>query len=159
MKLSPKNQQAYWSLGQTLINQGKDDEAVENFKKAVDLEPRLSQSHWYLFLVYKSQNKNDLAFEEFKKADDLKYAWKKDPDSLKQAIDLFKRINDIQSFLTVTEEGVKIFPNDVYLWSNLADAYSLLGEKEKAKAALEQISKLRPDLKAQVDELIKNLGI
>ncbi|MCX6760676.1 MAG: tetratricopeptide repeat protein [Candidatus Nealsonbacteria bacterium] len=159
MKLSPKNQQAYWSLGQTLMNQGKNDEAIENFKKAIDLEPRLPQSHWYLFLVCKSLQKNDLALEAFKKADELKYGWKKDPDSLKQVIDLYRKINDIQSSIAVTEEGVKSFPDDSDLWINLVEVYSATGQNEKAKAAAEQLLKLKPELKTQVDEFLKNLGI
>jgi tetratricopeptide (TPR) repeat protein len=158
IKLSEKNQQAYWSLGQTLLFQGKNDEAVENFKKAIDLEPRLPQSHWYMFLVYKSLQKNDLALEEFKKAEELKYNWKQDVDSLKQAIDLFRRTNDVQSFVSACEEGVKIFPDEPYLWGNLLDIYSMTGQKEKAREAGDKLIKLRPELKAEIDEMVNKIG-
>jgi len=159
MKLSPKNQQVYWSLGQTLMYQGKNDEAVDNFKKAIDLEPRLPQSYWYLFLVYKSQQKNDLALETLKKAEEMNYNWKGDPNSLKQVIDFYRTTNDVPSFMSITEEGVKNFPEDVDLWVSLTEGYSSIGQKEKAKEAADHISKLRPDLKAKVDEFIKSLGI
>ena len=159
MKLSPKNQQAYWGLGQTLLYEGKNDAAIENFKKAIDLEPRLPQSHWYLFLIYKSQEKFDLALEAFKKADELKYNWKGDAQSMSQVIDLYRRLNDFQSFLTTVEEGVKLFPDNVDMWINMADVYSATGQKGKAKEAADQILKLNPSLKPDIEKFLKDLGI
>jgi len=158
MKLSPNNQQVYWSLGQTQLNQGKKDEAIDSFKKAADLEPKLPQAHWYLFLVYKTLQENELALQEFKKAEELGYNWKKDSDSLKHVIDLYRILNDANSFVAIAEEGVNNFPKDVELWSDLASGYAALGQKEKAKEAAGHILELNPDLKTQVDSFLKGLG-
>jgi len=158
MELSQKNQQAYWSLGQTLIIQGKTDEAIDAFQKAVNFEPRVAQSHWYLFLASKSGQKYELAFQELKKADELGYGWKKNLDNLKQAVDFYQKIKDTNSLMSVTEEGVKNFPQDTYLWSNLADAYAISGEKERAKETAQKLLELNPELKPQVEKFLKALG-
>jgi tetratricopeptide (TPR) repeat protein/O-antigen ligase len=158
MELSPKNQQVYWALGQTLVFQGKNEEAVGNFQKAVNLEPRLALSHWYLFLVYKNQSKYELALQEFKRADELGYNWKKDLNNLKSVIELYRNLKDNNSLIAVVEEGVKNFPQDAYLLSNLADIYATAGEREKAKETAEKILKLRPDLSDQIEAFLKSLG-
>jgi len=158
MELSPKNQQAYWSLGETLMFQGKNEEGFEFFQKAVNLEPKLSYSHWYLFLVSERVQKYELALQEFKKADELGYNWKKDLSNLKQVVDFYRKLKDNDSLISILEEGVKNFPEDDYLWSNLADVYAAVGEREKAKEAAQKLLELKPDLKSQVDQFLKDLG-
>jgi len=158
MELSQKNQQAYWSLGQTLIIQGKTDEAIDAFQKAVNFEPRFAQSHWYLFLASKSGQKYELAFQELKKADELGYDWKKSLDNSKQVVDFYQKIGDVDSLIFILEDEVKSFPEDVYLWQNLADAYALANQKEEAREAAQKVLELKPELKPQINQFLKALG-
>lgn len=71
VKLSPTNQQGYWYLAETKLNQGKIEESFELLKKAVELEPRLAKSHYYLAVVYKIKGEEGLAKEEAMKAQEI----------------------------------------------------------------------------------------
>jgi len=157
MELSPKNQQLYWSLGQTLLFEGKNDESIDAFQKAVNFEPRLAQSHWFLFLVSKADQKYELAMQELKKATELGYGWKGSLDYLKQVVDFYQKIGDIDSLIFILEDGVKTFPKDTYLWSSLADAYALANQKEEAREAAQKLLELDPELKPKVDKFLKAL--
>jgi O-antigen ligase len=157
-ELSPKNQQGYWVLGQTLLIQKKNNEAMEVLQKAVDLEPRLGQSHWFLSAGYKARAEYGLAFEEFKKADELGFVWKTDLTTLRQVIDLYRNLRDINALLAVVQEGQKNFPGDPFILSTLADAYAATGQREKAKETAEKLLKLNPELSSQIEQFLKSLG-
>lgn len=45
LKISPKNQQAYWALAQSQLYEGKMEDALVSAKKAIDLEPNWIQSY------------------------------------------------------------------------------------------------------------------
>ena len=157
MQLSPKNQQIYWGLGQTLLMEGKNDESIDLFQKAVNFEPRLAQSHWFLFLVSKVNQKYELAGQEFKKATELGINWKGNLDYLKQVVDFYQKIGDVDSLIFTLEDGVKVFPEDTFLWSSLADAYALANQKEEAREAAQKLLELNPELKPKVDQFLKAL--
>ncbi len=157
-ELSPKNEQVYWSLAQTRISEGKLDEAVEFVKKSVELEPRLGQSHWYLALTYRIAGKYDLAVQEANEAERLGYKWRTSADDIKQMVEVYKALGDNINVVSLLETAVNLNPQDYQLWANLADIYSTLGEKEKAKNAAEKILELKPEMKSQVDEFLKALG-
>jgi len=157
-ELSPKNEQVYWSLAQTRISEAKLDEAIEFVKKSVELEPRLGQSHWYLALTYRIAGKYDLAVQEANEAERLGYKWRTSADDIKQMVEVYKALGDNVNALSLLETAVSLNPQDYQLWANLADIYSTLGEKEKAKNAAEKISELKPEMKPQVDEFLKALG-
>lgn len=157
-KLSPKNQQVYWMQGQTKLFEVKKEEAIELFKKAVDLDPRFAQSRWYLFLSYKIAGKYDLALAELKEMEKLEFNWINDANNFKQVKDVYKALNENESLLSLYEKGVEIYPNEVQLWADLADLYAAKGEREKAKQAAEKIRELNPELAPQVEEFLKELG-
>jgi len=158
MELSPKNQQVYWSLGQTLIFRKENEEANKTFQKAIDLEPRFAQSYWYLFMAYKFEKEYDLALQEFKKAEEMGLKWKQNSDNFKQIIDLYRNLKDQDYLISISEEGTKNFPKDIYFWNNLADVYALAGDKVKARETANKILEMRPDLSGQVESFLKNLG-
>ncbi len=158
VELSPKNEQVYWSLAQTRVFQGKPEEAVSFIKASVDLEPRLGQSHWYLALTYRIAGKYDLAVQEANEAERFGYKWRTNADDIKQMVEVYKVLGDTINAVSLLETAVNLNPKDYQLWANLADIYSTLGEKEKAKNAAEKISELKPEMKPQVDEFLKTLG-
>ena len=157
-EFSPKNQQVFWFLAQTKLFDGKTEEAIDFLQKAVDLEPRLSQSHWYLAMAYSTAGKYDLALEEAMKSKDLGYDWENRAEGIKQVIEIYRGLGNTDALLPLYERGVQIAPEDANLWANLADIYAAYGEKEKAKEAAEKVLKLKPELKSQIEEFLKDLG-
>jgi len=157
-ELSPENQQVYWSLAQTKLSQGKQDEAVEFLQKAVDLDPHFGQSHWYLATIYRIVGKYELALSEANEAEKFGYNWKGNIDDLKQIAEVYRTLGDNNGLVSLLETAVNLSPQDYQLWANLADTYAALGEKEKAKNAVEKVLGLKPEMKPQVDEFLKSLG-
>jgi len=157
-ELSPKNQQVYWSLGQTLFFQARFQEAIEFFKKAVDLEPRFGVSHWYLGSAYKIIGNYELAFAEYKEAEKFGYNFKNNLSDLKKVIEVYQVFEDHAGLVPLYESAVELEPKDVMLWSNLADVYAAIGEREKAKMAAEKVLELSPDKAEQIQEFLRDLG-
>ncbi len=157
--LSPKNQQGYWNLAQIKFLEGKNDEGLALFKQAVDLEPRYAQSRWYLALAYGGVNEYSKALQEVKEAEKMGFDWSTDYTRIKQVIGIYKNLGDLNSIVPLYELIVTKFDaNDTTTWANLADAYAVLGEREKAKAAAEKLLQLNPDLKDQIEDFLKQLG-
>jgi len=156
--LSPKNQQGYWSLGQTMMFEGKKEEAIQLFKQAVDLEPKFIQSHRYLSLVYRIYGDYESALAEVKEAEKLGYNWKANIEDVKHLIEIYKGLNDKENLVTFYEIATIKDPSNVDFWGNLADLYAQTGQKEKAKTAAEKVLELKPELKEQIDAFLKELG-
>ncbi|MDO8435814.1 MAG: O-antigen ligase family protein [bacterium] len=156
--LSPKNQQAYWSIGQTLLFEGRRDEAIQYFQKAVDLEPRWGASYWYLVLTYKLNKQYDLAAAAAIKAEENGYKWRDNAENLKNVIDIYKALEDFNMLKPLYERAVELSPKDVMLWSNLADIYAAFGEREKAKEAADKILELDPSKAPEIEQFLKQLG-
>lgn len=157
-ELSPKNQQVYWSLAQTRLFQGRQEEAVTFLQKAVDLDPQFTSSHWYLALTYKIVGKYELALSEVKEAEKLGYKWKENLTNLKQVIGIYKSLGDNANLISLYQIATELDPKDYTLWANLADTYAKLGEKEKAKMAAEKVLELKPEMASQIEEFLKELG-
>ena len=84
IKLSPNNQQGYWSLAQTRLYQGKLNEALSLAEKAVELEPKLERSHIIVLEIAKMINDPVLIDRKMKEALEINPAWEKD---LKQILE------------------------------------------------------------------------
>ena len=61
IQVSPNNQLAYWKLAKSKAMLGKDKEAIDLAKKAVELEPKLMSAHIFLINLYKDLGKQNLA--------------------------------------------------------------------------------------------------
>ncbi len=157
-ELSPKNQQVYWSLAQTRLFQGRQEEGIEFLQKAVDLDPQFRSSRWYLALTYKIAGKYELALSEVKEAERLGFNWKGNLTNLKQVIEIYKSLGDNNNLIPLYQKAIELDSKDYQLWANLADAYAKLGEREKAKMAAEKVLELKPEMAPQIEEFLKGLG-
>jgi len=61
----------YSQIGLNYYNKGEYDEAIENFKKALDLEGESAQVHYNLGLVYQAKGLLDEAAKEYKRSLEL----------------------------------------------------------------------------------------
>ena len=62
--MSPNNQLGYWALAKIKFSQGRKEEGVAFFRKAVELNPQLDRAHWYLAIAYRIDNQPEKALEE-----------------------------------------------------------------------------------------------
>ena len=69
---SPTTPIAHTNLGIALRDQGKLDEAIAEYRKAIRLKPDLAEAHHNLGIALASQGKLDEAIAEYRKAIRLK---------------------------------------------------------------------------------------
>jgi Flp pilus assembly protein TadD len=161
-----KNRQealALFQNGVSLAQENKIDEAVEAFRKAVELKPDLAEAYINLGLLFFRQDKTDEAEKALLKALELK---PEDP-KIKQALGniYFEKAKGLLQQDKVDEalETLKLSysynPNDPYTNYLLGYAYSQKGLKEEAIKSFEAFLQLEPNAPqaAQVKEILENL--
>jgi Flp pilus assembly protein TadD len=161
-----KNRQealALFQNGVSLAQENKIDEAVEAFRKAVELKPDLAEAYINLGLLFFRQDKTDEAEKALLKALELK---PEDP-KIKQALGniYFEKAKGLlqQDKIDEALETLKLSygynPNDPYTNYLLGYAYSQKGLKEEAIKSFEAFLQLEPNAPqaAQVKEILENL--
>ncbi|KPJ56994.1 hypothetical protein AMJ49_03055 [Parcubacteria bacterium DG_74_2] len=78
IELSPANQQAYWTLAQNMLYQGKFEEAFSLVEKAVELEPNLERSHAILIEIARILGDFELAEKKIQEAIKINPEWEND---------------------------------------------------------------------------------
>ena len=155
--LSPTNQQGYWYLGEVKFSEGKKEEAVALFQKAVDLEPRLLRAHWYLALAYKFSDNYQLAKEKIAELQKMGYDWNNNFYELSQAIDILQYFKDDSALLPFYQKAVQLQPDDIKMRFSLAATYANLGRFDEARVTAEQIKEIEPETAADADKFIESL--
>jgi eukaryotic-like serine/threonine-protein kinase len=70
-KMDPNSAEYHYQLGISLTNQGKLDEAITEYGKALKMNPKLTGAQSKLAEIYSKQGKRDAAVEEYKKITEL----------------------------------------------------------------------------------------
>ena len=68
MKLRPDYADAYFNLGSVLFQQGKIDEAIIQWRKALEIQPRDAEAHRNVADALRKERKMDEAIAEYKQA-------------------------------------------------------------------------------------------
>jgi tetratricopeptide (TPR) repeat protein len=68
-----KQAQKHFRKGFEYQNAGNSEKAIEEYKKALELNPNLAQAHTNLGAVYLGQESYDLAIQHFKRVMELNY--------------------------------------------------------------------------------------
>lgn len=157
IQLSPTNQQGYWNLAEVKFTEGKIDETIGLFKKAIALEPGVGQSHWYLAMAYKIAGQNQLAKEELVKTEELGYDWHNNLERLKEAIKIYNALGEDNNLLPLYLKATDLAPNDAQFWAALAATYANLGQFDEAAKAAQKVIELNPDLAPKVEKFLEAL--
>jgi FimV-like protein len=151
VELAPSKQSALFQLGEVLLMQSKNEEALEYFKRAYELEPAYAEATklYALALVRNGKDKEavDVLTENFgtPAVDDER---------------LFGEWVNAKRYDLVTqilEARVAQKPEDMQLKVSLAAAYRELGDKDKAIAVLEEIKAEGGEYAPQMDAFIKEI--
>jgi lipoprotein NlpI len=114
---------AHGLLGTALGGQGKTDEAIAEFRKAIELDPRFAVAHSSLGNVLSDQGKTDEAIAEYRKAIEL------DPRDATSHISLGNTLSGqgkTEEAMTEYNAAIRLDPKNAYpvLWLYLARARS-----------------------------------
>lgn len=156
-ELSPNNQQVYWSLAQTFLAQGSEDEAVEAMQKSVDLDPNFPQSRWYLAMAQKAVQNYESAWESVKEAEKVGFNWRGELEYLKPVIEINQYLKDDKELVELYLLAIEIDPENAQFKAGLAVAYANLGQYAKARQSALEALELNPDFAQDLKDFIAGL--
>jgi tetratricopeptide (TPR) repeat protein len=112
--------------------EGKNQEAIQYFLSAIQMEPNLADAHCFLGLAYYTAGNFPEAENEYKKAIELR------PDFAKSYVylgHLYTYKNQIKEAIKVYEKAVKLKTDESGVYGNLAYFYLAQNQIQKAKTS------------------------
>lgn len=116
-------------LGKTLRQRGMDEKALQNFKKAVELDDANPEGHILLGILLLDQQETDQALQHLKKGFEL------DPKSLEAKIGLgraYRMKGHTDNALGILQDGLSLCPNSAIIHLELGKTYESLGKTNEA---------------------------
>jgi len=139
---------AHTKQGIALMNGGKPKEAIEEFKKAIELDPKNADYHRNLSEVYRSQNMPPEAQKEAEAAVKFKAADARNLDQLANLLLQQKKYTEAEKYY---RQAIKIDPKNAEYHSNLSICLKNLGKAAEFENELKTTLKKNPK---DVDSLI-----
>ena len=147
--LAPDNYRGYSNLGAMYLFQGRYTEALPLFERAVAIQPtadaysNLATTYFYLRQFPESAS----TFEKAVKLNERSYvlwgnladAEDRTPGSRPEAQDAYRKA------ISLAEQELQVNPSDTVVLRDLADYYSMLGEKQRALSYLQRALALVPE--------------
>ncbi len=124
----------YSVLGGAYFKMGNFDEALKTYRKITELEPTNVLGPLNVGAVLFSQGKYEECIQAFEKALEIQPSWEI-YSNLGTAYFYLKRQAES---VTAFEKAVQLSPNQEVAVGNLADAYRMAGQKEKASATYDK---------------------
>jgi len=126
---------AYNNLGNALQKQGKLEEAIESYRKAIEIQPDYIYAHNGLGNVLREQGKFGEAIEAYRKAIEIQ------PDFV-YAYNGFGYVlnkqGKLEEAIKACREAIEIQPDNADTWSNLGWIYLSMNELSEAETALQK---------------------
>jgi len=154
--LSPTRPQFYYSIGQAKLAQGKYEEGIAAFEKAVELKPDVIESRWNLAAAYIIVGHDDLADSEFVALEELGFEYRS-WSNLQRLIRPYLVRQDFNKIAFLYEEMIKLDPNNPDLYAKLAAAYKETGEFSKARQAVAKAVELDPGFAKEAELFLQLL--
>jgi tetratricopeptide (TPR) repeat protein len=143
VKKSPNKARPYSNLGVAQKLQNKTDEAVLNFRKALQLDPDFDSAHDNLGIILDDQGKTEEAIGHFRRAIEINPKFVKAHNNLGVALIKQDQPNEaVEHFL----QALQIQPDFALSYSNLGLAYVKQGKIDEAVAAYLKALQLNPKL-------------
>ncbi len=145
-ELDPDSYTAFNGLGAALLYQGKDDEATPAFEKSIALRPNYT-AYSNLAAAYFRLRRYKQAAASFKEAlalDASNYQiWGNLADAYYYGGDSAQSVEPYKKAISMAEQQLKVNPRDQAVLADLADYYSMLGERKQALSYLDRALELR----------------
>jgi tetratricopeptide (TPR) repeat protein len=146
----PSDAREAFERGMEAYRDDRDQEAVDNFKRAVELDPDFAEGFYRLGLAYNATKQTDEAEKAFRDAvkayEKLTRRDEKDSDAFYLLGICYERLGEYQDAVKALKEAVKTSPSendDKYY--ELANAYYQLAQYDEAVRALDKALEVNPD--------------
>jgi tetratricopeptide (TPR) repeat protein len=149
---NPECWMAHNNLGSLLVNFGRMDEAIAQYRQALEIRPAYPKAHNNLGMALARQGHVDQAITHYQQALKLDPDFAEAHNSLGAAFSSQGKINEA---IAHYQQALKIKPNLVEACYNLGVAFSSQGKIDEAIARFQQALDIKPDLV----EACYNLGV
>ncbi len=133
---------AYSNLGNILYSRGQVDEAIVQFKKALETDPDYALAHYDYGLALIKKGQLDDAIAEFKSALEIRPAYAAAENDLGMAFSQKGQLDDAMAHF---QKALEINPNLADAHNNLGLALSKKGRVDEALAEYQKVLKIDPD--------------
>jgi len=139
MKPSEKEAHELITSAEMLVRDGKYDQAIEEYKQAIELAPSLGDAYVALGVLYELQGHHDEAQQQLNKAREL-YA---DEATYELAVaEAYERAGQIEKALEAVNRALEQVPNSAQAYLVRAGIYEQNGDRGRALADLERAAQL-----------------
>ncbi len=153
LQIDPKHSIALQNLG-SAYRQKKDwPQAKSALESALALNADDPEANYSLGMVYAQENDTERAYDYLQKAIASRPAY---PEALNNLGILYLRTRRPAEAIQSFEQSIRVAPVYDQAYLNLARVYAIEGDREKAKAVLQELLKQHPD-HAQAKEELKQL--
>jgi tetratricopeptide (TPR) repeat protein len=142
LQIDPAHSIALQNLG-SAYRQTKDwPQAKSMLERALALNPDDAEANYSLGMVYAQQNDMDHARDYLQRAIALRPAY---PEALNNLGILYLRTRHPEEAIQSFEQSIRVAPVYDQAYLNLSRVYAIEGDREKAKAVLQELLKQHPD--------------
>jgi predicted O-linked N-acetylglucosamine transferase (SPINDLY family) len=134
--------QRVWQLGNAFRAQGRTDQAIAHYERALSLKPDYLEAHNNLGLALAAQGRIDQAITHYERALSLNPDYAKAHNNLGLALAAQGRIDQA---ITHYERALSLNPDDTLAHNNLGNALRARGQTDQAIAHYKRALSLNPD--------------
>ena len=151
VKAYPDDARAHSNLGMAYGEQGRLDEALDLFRKAIDLDPGYGRAHYGLATVFYRRDQLNLAIGAYEQACRLA---PESPEAFNDLGRAYYRTGQYGKAVAMYRKALVLAPAGALIYDNLGTAHAAQGQFKEAIAAWEKVLSLAPD-KDQTEDKIR----
>jgi tetratricopeptide (TPR) repeat protein len=140
--VAPESSIAHYNLGRIHENDGRLDEGLKFYRRAVNINPANADAHYNLARLLAKQGMQSEAIAHYRQAVEIRPA---DADTHNNLGLLLARQGEIEASLEEFRKAVQINPSHARAFFNMGRVFARQGEIEKATQSFRQALKLQPD--------------
>jgi tetratricopeptide (TPR) repeat protein len=151
LEVTRNNYLAHNNLGFTLNEEGKIDEAINQYQEAIRLKPDYAEAHNNLGIALATKGQIDEAIRQFQEAIRLK------PDYAKAHYNLGNVLGSkgqMDEAIRQLQEAIRLNPDFAEAYNNLGNTLGLRGRTDEAIGQFQEAARLKPNSA----EIHNNLG-
>ena len=141
----------YFNLGNSLQALNKTNEAIENYKKSIELKPNFFASHANLAYAHHKLGNLNEAIKNYEKAIKLN---NKSPETFNNLGNLHRQLGNLNKSINNLLVAIKLNPNYAKAHNNIAKSYEKIGKLDEAIVFYEKALKIDPNLYEAESHLI-----
>ncbi len=129
-------------LGVTLLNEGKVDEAIAAFNKALAIDPDLASAHYNLGIAYEKKDQPEEARKHFQETIRIKPGFGEAYQALGDSLMVAKKFQEASAILS---KAAELMPESYAAVYNLGVSYSNSGKYAEAEGAYRKATQISPN--------------